>query len=497
MHVQFRPTTVLTAGPTGPDDPAAAPAGVLPSVPSGDRAIGLAVVARAAGWLDVVLLAAAAGLSARPAGPPCGQALVIGTMFVWLGVRIAGLLGAHRADRLFHPGRQTAAAALGVLGGAMGMAGMAALLTGGVAGTAPWISATWLVGSLLVVLRRLLLSLLLALWHAQGRLVRNVAVIGANDYSRSFIASVRADPGGTLAIAGLYDDRLGRLPADAALPIQGTISTLLTDARTRRIDVIVVALPLSATDRIAQIRDQLSATVSDIFLTADTAGLRYDGRDFETLGRNGVIRVGNRPLSDWDAAAKQALDIVGAGLLLALLSPILLTIAVLIRLDSPGPALFRQPRTGFNNRPFLVLKFRTMHAHLSDRHADRQTTRDDPRVTRLGRVLRRSSIDELPQLLNVLRGEMSLVGPRPHAANTKAANRYFDEVVAEYALRHRIKPGITGWAQVNGWRGETVAVEQIQQRVSHDLAYIENWSMLLDLKILALTLLRGGGKHVY
>ncbi len=159
-----------------------------------------------------------------------------------------------------------------------------------------------------------------------------------------------------------------------------------------------------------------------------------------------------------------------------LLSPVLLVTALLIKLDSPGPVLFRQPRMGFNNRLFLCYKFRSMRQDAQDLLADKQTTRDDPRVTRVGRVIRKLSIDELPQLLNVLNGTMSLVGPRPHAPNTKAANKLFTDVVQQYAVRHRVKPGITGWAQVNGWRGETATVDQIQKRVACDLYYIENWS---------------------
>jgi lipopolysaccharide/colanic/teichoic acid biosynthesis glycosyltransferase len=152
--------------------------------------------------------------------------------------------------------------------------------------------------------------------------------------------------------------------------------------------------------------------------------------------------------------------------------------------------LIRQPRMGFNNKMFLCYKFRTMHHRMTDVLADQQTTRDDPRITRVGKYLRKLSLDELPQLLNVLRGSMSLVGPRPHAPNTKAADRLFADVVQQYAVRHRVKPGITGWAQVNGWRGETRTVDQIEQRVACDLFYIEHWTIWLDLKIMAMTVLR-------
>ena len=462
------------------------------------RAISMAVVGRVVAITDAVLLLAAPAFSAAsaPATMLRGQCVVASAAFAVSGIAALRAQGGYRPAKLHRTSRQVARAAAASLTGGLALAGVAWLVTGGLAGVWPWTLAASELAMLLLAMDRLGLGVLLRLWRADGKLLRHVAVIGANDYSRSFIDTVNADPGSGLRIVGLYDDRLTRLPR-TGLPLRGTVDTLVADSREQRIDVIVVALPLSASERIKQIRDQLATTVSDVFLTADTAGLQYDGRDFEALGRNGVIRVASRPLSDWDAAVKQTLDLTGAVLLLTLLSPLLLTLAVLVKIDSPGPVLFRQPRIGFNNTPFVVFKFRTMYAHLTDLHAERQTTRGDPRVTRIGGFLRRTSLDELPQLLNVLRGEMSLVGPRPHAANTKAADRYFDEVVAEYAQRHRIKPGITGWAQVNGWRGETFDVEQIQQRVRHDLAYVENWSPVLDLRILAMTAFGVAHKNAY
>jgi exopolysaccharide biosynthesis polyprenyl glycosylphosphotransferase len=195
-------------------------------------------------------------------------------------------------------------------------------------------------------------------------------------------------------------------------------------------------------------------------------------------------------MKDWRAAKKAAFDLIFGAIALTILSPVLAILALVVRLDSKGPALFRQPRLGFNNRMFTCYKFRTMYTDKTDVMADRQTTRDDPRITRSGKWMRKLSLDELPQLFNVMNGSMSLVGPRPHAPNTKAANRLFAEVVQKYALRHRVKPGITGWAQVNGWRGETATVEQIENRVRCDLYYIDNWSLLFDFKIIVLTVLR-------
>jgi lipopolysaccharide/colanic/teichoic acid biosynthesis glycosyltransferase len=162
-------------------------------------------------------------------------------------------------------------------------------------------------------------------------------------------------------------------------------------------------------------------------------------------------------------------------------------VALAIKLDSKGPVLFRQKRYGFNNELIEVFKFRSMFTDLADANASKLVTKDDPRVTRLGRILRKSSLDELPQLFNVLRGELSLVGPRPHAVEAPTANRLWEEVVDSYFARHRVRPGLTGWAQINGWRGELDTPEKLQSRVEHDLYYIENWSLLFDLYILART----------
>jgi lipopolysaccharide/colanic/teichoic acid biosynthesis glycosyltransferase len=195
-------------------------------------------------------------------------------------------------------------------------------------------------------------------------------------------------------------------------------------------------------------------------------------------------------MKDWNAAKKIGFDYVFGVFALVALSPVLALVALAIALDSKGPILFRQPRLGFNNRIFLCYKFRSMYHDMADLKADRQTTRDDPRITRVGKWIRKFSLDELPQLLNVLNGSMSLVGPRPHAPNTKAAEHLFADVVRQYAVRHRVKPGITGWAQVNGWRGETKTVAEIESRVKCDLYYIDHWTLGFDLKIMIMTVLR-------
>ncbi|VTZ22771.1 Undecaprenyl-phosphate glucose phosphotransferase [Methylocella tundrae] len=339
---------------------------------------------------------------------------------------------------------------------------------------------------------RFALAALMRRWIQAGRFRRRIAVVAVSDFSREFIERLRTEPE-AFEIVGIYDDRLrsGRVPATHAnVAVRGSVADLVRDSREEKIELIAVALPLSAAQRILDVLEQLSSTVADVCLTTDLAGLAYRGHQFRVVGSNPVISIGENPLKDWRAAKKLCFDYVVGGLALIFLSPLFAMLALIIRLDSPGPILFRQPRLGFNNRMFVCYKFRTMYADMTDVMADRQTTRDDPRITRVGKWLRKSSLDELTQLFNVMNGTMSLVGPRPHAPNTKAADRLFADVVQQYALRHRVKPGITGWAQVNGWRGETTTIEQVENRVRCDLFYIDNWSVLFDIKIGVMTILR-------
>ena len=226
----------------------------------------------------------------------------------------------------------------------------------------------------------------------------------------------------------------------------------------------------------------------DIRLAAHTSTLRFRPRAYSYIGNVPVLDIYDRPIADWNFVLKGLFDRVVGGLLLIALSPVMALTALAVKLDSKGPAFFRQKRYGFNNELIEVYKFRSMYTDMADASAAKLVTKDDPRVTRVGRFIRKTSLDELPQLINVVfKGNLSLVGPRPHAVHAKAQNRLYDEVVDGYFARHRVKPGITGWAQVNGWRGETDTQEKIQRRVEHDLYYIENWSVFFDLYILAKT----------
>jgi exopolysaccharide biosynthesis polyprenyl glycosylphosphotransferase len=201
----------------------------------------------------------------------------------------------------------------------------------------------------------------------------------------------------------------------------------------------------------------------------------------------GMLNIYDRPMSHWASVIKGIEDRALAVLLLIFVSPLMAAIAIAIKLDSRGPIIFRQRRYGFNNELIEVYKFRSLHPERADADAEKLVTANDDRVTRVGSFLRRSNLDELPQFVNVLKGEMSIVGPRAHAVKAKAAGQLYQEVVAEYFARHRVKPGITGWAQVNGFHGETDTREKIELRVKYDLDYIEKWSIWLDLKIILMT----------
>ena len=211
-----------------------------------------------------------------------------------------------------------------------------------------------------------------------------------------------------------------------------------------------------------------------------------------------MLSVLEKPVSGWGAISKTILDFTVATTMLILASPLLLAVMLAIKLDSPGPIFFRQKRYGFNNQLIEVLKFRSMYADQADHNAETITRKNDPRITRVGAFIRRFSIDELPQIFNVLTGDMSVVGPRPHAIRAKAGDVLYEDVIDQYAVRHKVKPGITGWAQVNGWRGDTHNEASLIGRLEHDLYYIDNWSVLLDLSIILRTVivvLHGKNSH--
>jgi Undecaprenyl-phosphate glucose phosphotransferase len=255
-------------------------------------------------------------------------------------------------------------------------------------------------------------------------------------------------------------------------------------------EVVVLNLPWSRADAaMSKLKALSHHAVEVLILPRSSDGLQHAIR-VRHLGSQVLLQVAEPPLAAWGIAAKRAEDLIVAGAALFMIWPLLLLIALAIKLDSKGPVLFKQKRAGFNGNLIEVWKFRSMHVDGTDLHASQQTSKDDPRVTRVGRFIRRASLDELPQFWNVLQGQMSVVGPRPHAIATSAEGQALEVLVEEYAARHRVKPGITGWAQVNGARGELNSRDQVKRRVDYDLYYINNWSVLFDLKITMMTALR-------
>ncbi|HVO16512.1 MAG TPA: undecaprenyl-phosphate glucose phosphotransferase [Alphaproteobacteria bacterium] len=361
-------------------------------------------------------------------------------------------------------------------------------------------SALWF-GSALTVLVGMRIGVhgLIRRWKRRGLLCPSVAVLGGGPVAERLVRHLTGDVDPAIRLVGVYRDATADdMPVCGGQPVAGDIEALVRDARRLPIDMVVLALPWSAERRILAAIERLRALPLNVSLCPDGIGFQLGRCPINHLANISTLGIQHRPLSGWHHVAKAIEDRTLAALALLFLAPLLATIAVLIRLDSPGPVLFRQKRYGFNDQLIEVLKFRTMYYEATDQNAEQLTRRNDPRVTRVGAFLRKTSLDELPQLINVLRGDMSIVGPRPHALRAKAAGVLYPEAVRNYSARHRVKPGITGWAQINGWRGETETLEQIAKRVEHDLFYIENWSIGLDLKIIVRTMIGGfAGRYAY
>jgi len=283
---------------------------------------------------------------------------------------------------------------------------------------------------------------------------------------------------------GFFDDRAAeRLSLGGEEVLLGPISEVSRVCRERRIDVLYVGLPLSPRPRVARLLTELRDTTASVYLLPDASLFGPLRPSIELLAGTPVVRMCETPFLGAKAFIKRAEDLVLGILLLLACLPLLLIIAAAVKLDSPGPVIFRQRRHGLDGGEIVVYKFRTMTV-LEDGFELRQARSADPRVTRVGAFLRRFSLDELPQLVNVLQGRMSLVGPRPHAL---AHTELYRKLISGYMIRHKVRPGITGWAQVNGLRGETDSLDKMKARIEHDLAYLSDWSLTFDLLILART----------
>jgi Undecaprenyl-phosphate glucose phosphotransferase len=316
--------------------------------------------------------------------------------------------------------------------------------------------------------------------HARGQLVTRIAILGEGVAAERYAQRLHEDSDGDVQVFGIFDMR--DVPSSAEGSERRDINDLARLTADMRVDEVVVAVSCKEVAELGSKLGKLSTLAVDIKLCLEFDVVSSPGYGYLP---SILIPVWDRPLAGLPTVFKRGMDITGSAIAVALTLPLMGLIAALIKLDSPGPVLFRQQRFGFSKKPFILYKFRSMYCEAADDPSAPQARRNDPRVTRLGRLLRRTSLDELPQLANVLKGDMSLVGPRPHAI---VHDEKYARLIDGYLARHRVKPGITGWAQVNGLRGETDTVEKMARRIKLDRHYIDNWSPLLDFKILGMTL---------
>lgn len=353
-----------------------------------------------------------------------------------------------------------------------------------------WLSAFFFSGLAALIAERLFLRAWVRTWARQGRLDRRTVIVGSDESGEQLVQALNAQDDSDIHVLGVFDDRndARALATCAGAPKLGKVDDIVEFARRTRVDLVLFALPISAETRILEMLKKLWVLPVDIRLSAHTNKLRFRPRSYSYLGEVPTLDVFEAPITDWDLVMKWLFDHVVGSIILFAALPVMALVALAIKLDSPGPVLFRQKRFGFNNERIDVFKFRSLYHHHADPTAAKVVTKNDPRVTRVGRFIRKTSLDELPQLFNVVfKSNLSIVGPRPHAVQGKLQSRLFDEAVDGYFARHRVKPGITGWAQINGWRGEIDNEEKIQKRVEFDLYYIENWSVLFDFYILMKT----------
>lgn len=360
------------------------------------------------------------------------------------------------------------------------------------------VGITWFFGTpLLIALSHTAMRMIQRYLFLHGVNTRTFAIVGVNELGFQLAQNISAAPEMGLRMVGFYDDRPeNRRPAipREREPFAGSITQLVCDARRGVVDRIYITFPMRAEDRIRKVLAQLSDTTASVYIVPDFFVFQMLCSRWTSVGGLPAVSVFENPFFGTDGALKRLTDLAITSVLLLLLAIPMAIIAVAIKLTSPGPVFFRQRRYGLDGREILVWKFRSMQV-MENGGVVTQATKNDPRVTRLGSILRRTSLDELPQLFNVLEGTMSLVGPRPHAT---AHNEHYRQVIDGYMLRHKVRPGITGLAQVNGWRGETNTLEKMAKRVEFDHRYIHNWSWWLDLRILFRTaFVVFGAKNAY
>lgn len=417
----------------------------------------------------------------------------VGVWVVWLGVACVLLVGRLSGGYGFRRMRSIATAVVtGLLALSLGLGAVAFLLVGaGLEHSSidPWVLTWALLSAPLMLLTRIALAFRIRALSRTGRLEHRIVLVGGGNDLSPLIEEIDRERGRGRRLCGFFDERRDyRSPGMVAGHHKtGDIDDLVEFARLAHIDTVIIAIPGASQARIRDLLGRLFVLPVDIRVLEGAEIPDYSRKKRSRIGPYRLIEIYKPPIDGFAAARKRVFDLVFGTLALITFAPLMAGIALAIKLESPGPVLFRQKRHGYNNRPIEVLKFRSMYVDQCDATAVKAVRRGDARVTRIGRFIRRASIDELPQFVNVLRGELSLVGPRPHATSARTGDFFYDQVIDTYSARHKVKPGVTGWAQINGWRGELNTPDKIRQRVEHDLYYIENWSLWLDFKIMMKT----------
>ncbi|HWU97511.1 MAG TPA: undecaprenyl-phosphate glucose phosphotransferase [Oxalicibacterium sp.] len=317
-----------------------------------------------------------------------------------------------------------------------------------------------------------------------GSSIRSVVLVGVNDLSVKLAERVDGNPDLRMEVSGFFDDReMSRQPEDKRVPLLGRMSDIPAYVRSNNINTVFISQPISAQPRIRTLLNELQDTTASIYFLPDIYAFDLIQARFDSVAGLPAVAICESPFTGINGMVKRISDIVLASIILLMLTPIMLGIALAIKWTSPGPVIFRQRRYGLDGEEIIVYKFRSMTV-CEDGASVVQATKNDQRVTRIGGILRRTSLDELPQFFNVLQGRMSIVGPRPHAV---AHNELYRKQIKGYMLRHKVRPGITGWAQVNGYRGETDTLDKMEARIAYDLDYLRRWSLALDLLIIART----------
>lgn len=356
-----------------------------------------------------------------------------------------------------------------------------------------WVVSWLLTSTFIILIYRLVLRKTLGALRSKGFNIRYVIIIGDGRLAQQVADRLEQHPEMGLVIQGVVSthnetSKLAKSDGEI-IPYLGNLNDLDSISKKYKTDQVWIALPMSEVDKMEQVQSSLSNSSIVIRMVPDIFGFRLLNQSMTEVAGLPVINISaSHMLEEKNRLLKSIEDKVLAFIILVCISPILVSLAIMIKLTSKGPILFKQYRTGANGHDFKVYKFRSMVVHNEEDGQVTQATKGDCRITPIGAFMRRTSLDELPQFINVLQGRMSIVGPRPHAL---AHNEHYKTLVESYMRRHMVKPGITGWAQVNGFRGETDTIEKMESRVEYDLYYIENWSVWFDLRIIFLTIFKG------